>query len=83
MNDFQERMESGKLNAARDRARGLHTGKLAKGWNVKRPQEDNHVARVQAIAAEWRAIRRDIVNQFRAACLNSLNDQPDQWEILL
>ena len=35
--NFMERMEAGKLVAAGYRARGLHTGKTAKGWNRKRP----------------------------------------------
>lgn len=33
--EFTERMEAGKLTAIRNRNRGQHTGKMAKGWNVK------------------------------------------------
>lgn len=38
--EFTERMEAGKLTAMRNRNRGQHTGKVAKGWNVKRRHDD-------------------------------------------
>jgi hypothetical protein len=43
--DFQDRMETGRTLAAARRARGLHTGKAAAGWERKpdtRPPHDWH-----------------------------------------
>jgi hypothetical protein len=39
--DFQERMELGRVQAVQARNRGHHTGKSAKGWNAKRSE---HIA---------------------------------------
>lgn len=43
--NFMERMEAGRVEAVQRRNRGLHTGKSAKGWNVKRPADNSPIAR--------------------------------------
>jgi hypothetical protein len=45
--NFMERMELGRVEAVGKRNRGLHTGKMAKGWNVKRRVDDSPMARAK------------------------------------
>ena len=80
---FTERMDEGRANAASVRYKGGTTGAAAKGWNTKR--------RVDVDAASWEWLCRSerdwyrrrckqIRNDFAAACLNPINDQPETWE---
>lgn len=67
MTDFTARMEAGKANAAERRARGLATGKAAKGWNVKRPVEAKGTSGrvVGELRAYWDAIKGEAIEAYR------------------
>lgn len=63
--DFQERMETGRQVAADRRARGLPTGKAAKGWNVKRAPmpdtaENRLYAELEAMRGELRTAQNEL-----------------------
>ena len=83
MQSFTDKMEQGRDIAARDRARGLHTGKLAAGWERKRPKEhaNDNCAWLLAWRAHWRAHWRatcaEIRNEFSAV---ARSDPHETWE---
>lgn len=53
--DFTERMERGRELALQRRNAGKHTGRMAKGWNYKRPdpEEGTFERARQAVVARW------------------------------
>ena len=70
MQSFTERMALAKTIAQHNRNRGLHTGKAAKGWNVRRPIANDQAAWVARWRNSWRQDCREILNDYRAAILN-------------
>lgn len=69
--DFLSAMEAGKANAARDRNRGLHVGKVAKGWNRQRKVTRDDLAyraatrTPSAIVAQWALERDAVIHKYR------------------
>lgn len=68
MSTFTDRMEAGRVNAATARARGLPTGKSAKGWNVKRPDPANGTwdYKFASVKADWTWTRGGIFEDYLA-----------------
>jgi ribosome modulation factor len=83
MQSFTERMAESKDVAARDRARGYHTGAAGKGWNRRRPVEhaNDNCAWLLHWRKHWLDTCREIQTQFARQCFNGPYDNPDNWEI--
>jgi hypothetical protein len=80
---FTERMEAGRDLAQWHRNPGRRRGAPAKGWNTKRSEctdlgSWDHLCR--EARRDWRDAVRQARNDFAAACLNPLHDQPETWE---
>jgi hypothetical protein len=85
MLSFTERMEIGHDLAQVTRNLGRPVGAPAKGWNVKRRDDhDGAAGSWEALCREakrsWRSDCRLFRNDFAAACLNPINDEPMTWE---
>ena len=74
MLSFSERMEQGLELAQVARNRGQHTGKVAHGWNYKRPVPSG-LDMIEAIYHTW---RKDW--QTEAYCAVEYALFADQWE---
>jgi hypothetical protein len=70
--DFSEKMEAGRVRAVQARNRGQHTGKAAKGWNVKAPRERlisdlSWHARREMVVSGWRLNTAEALAIYTAA----------------
>lgn len=77
---FTERMELGREIACRDRARGIHTGKLAAGWSTPRRcdyEADSWRWLVERERRQWRLDVARIANDFAAAVLSGADNDID------
>lgn len=63
--DFGEQMERGRVAAVRDRNRGLHVGKVAKGWNRARHHDPRPFQTLKMMVECWKVERDTIVNNYR------------------
>lgn len=82
---FTERMDAGRDLAMVTRNLGRHVGALGKGWNIKRQADHDGEAGTwewlcREAKRDWRSDCRMARNDFAAACLNPLHDQPHTWE---
>ena len=74
MLSFYERMEAAKA------LKPASGGKVYRRSAPRLPTTDDHYSWCKRQLNEWTSDKRDILNTFRAVCLNPLNDQPDTWE---
>src|ERR1035437_2054111 len=82
--DFTERMQTGRDLAQVARNKGQSTGKRA-GCQYPKPtyhdvDRDSWAWLCADTRKQWERHKRRVQNNFAAACLNPINDQPNTWE---
>ena len=76
---FAERMEAARarLPASGGKTYPRRHAKAGAGY-----KPDSHDWFFAELRRDWRADVRRIANDFAAACLNPIHDQPETWELL-